>query len=619
MSTETLIGGPQGFPSDQPQVLQKIDKLHDDATLDLACVGNCAFSCLIDKKAQVVWSCYPRFDGDPIFCSLLKRSTSTNNDIGFWDVQLANFEKSEQHYLKNSAVLSTKLYDRNGSCLEVIDLVPRFESFEREYRPNMLIRILKPIKGRPRTTIRLRPTFGYGWGVPEKTRGSNHVRYLLSNMTIRLTTNAPISYVVDEVMFEVDEPLYLCLMPDESLKIPLNEMCNSYLEKTLSWWHKWIKTLTIPVEWQEQVIRSVISLKMANFEETGAIVSAMTTSVPQTPKGGNFDYRYCWIREAQKIVHTLRLIGATTTMEGYLHFLSNVVADFIENSNTPIQPVFGISLEKRMHEREMHRLPGYRGIGPVKLGSSDSELVQHDVYGAIILSLIPVFYDRRLKATGDEILFKQMEGLGEFARKVYNHPDNGPRGKNTAVHTFSSVMCWVACDRLAKISSVMKYEAKAKYWSGHATTIKEEILNKSFNKEINSFVSAWDSQKVDAYLLLLPELKFISGTDEKFVSTLARIEKTLVKNQFVLVNEEDEVASNAATFDYVNALVHVGRKEEARKIFENAISNLNSNGMLSETIDPVSKKHWGNFPQNNAIVGLITCAMKLSKDWDDEF
>lgn len=597
------------------------DSLHDDANLDLACIGNCAYTCLIDKKAQVVWSCYPRFDGDPIFCSLLKRSTSTNNDIGFWDIQLPNLERSEQSYLKNSAVLSTKLYDKNGSCLEVIDFIPRFEAFEREYRPNMLIRILKPIKGRPRCQIRLRPTFGYGWGVPEKTRGSNHVRYLLSNMTIRLTTNAPISYVVDEVVFEVDEPLFLCLMPDESLKIPLNEMCMSYLEKTLGWWRSWIKNLTIPFEWQEQVIRSVITLKMANFEETGAIVSAMTTSIPRSPNNNqqNFDFRYCWLREAQSIVHTLRLIGATTTMEAYLHFLSNIVADFCENSNNPIQPVFGISLEKRMHEREMHRLPGYRGIGPVKLGSADSELIQHDVYGCVILSLIPVFYDRRLKATGDDILFKQMEGLGEFARKVYNEPDSGPRGKVLANHTYSAVMCWVACDRLAKISQVLKYEDKTKYWSDHANAIRDEVMNRAYNKEINSFVSVWDTQKVDSYLLLLPELKFIDAKDERFANTLKRIESVLLKNKFMCVSEEDTVSLNAATFDYINALVLADRKKDARDIFENMLKNLNSNGMLSETIDPETRIHWGNFPQNNAIVGLITAAMKLSKDWDEAF
>jgi GH15 family glucan-1,4-alpha-glucosidase len=177
------------------------EKIHDDPTLKLACVGNCAYSCLIDEKAQVVWSCFPRFDGDPIFCSLLKRSTSTTNDIGFFDIHLNNFERSEQKYLRNSAVLSTTMYDKFGNALEIIDFIPKFESYERPYNPYMFIRKLIPKHGRPRVQIRLRPTFGYGWGTPEKSRGSNHIRYLLSNMSIRLTTNCPISFIVDEVFF----------------------------------------------------------------------------------------------------------------------------------------------------------------------------------------------------------------------------------------------------------------------------------------------------------------------------------------------------------------------------------------------------------------------------------
>jgi len=594
------------------------DTQNDDANLNLACIGNCAYTALVDQKGQVVWSCYPRFDGDPIFCSLLKRSTSTSNDIGFWDILISNFDRSEQSYLLNSAVLSTKLYDKSGNCLEITDCIPRFESFEREYRPNMLLRTIKAVKGRPRCQIRLRPTFGYGWGVPEKTRGSNHIRYLLSNMTIRLTTNAPISYVVDEVIFTVDEPVYLCLMPDESLKVPLSEMSTNYITKTLDWWRSWVKTLRVPYEYQEQVIRSAITLKMSNFEETGAIVSAMTTSVPTGPKGTNHDYRYCWLREAGSIVKTLHKIGATVALEGYLKFLLNIVSDFIDNPTAPIQPVYGISLEKRMHEREMHRLPGYRGIGPVKLGSNDPELTQHDVYGSIINSLLPVFFDSRLQQGGEE-LYKQIEGLGEVAKKLYNQPDNGPRGTDVGNHTFSAVMCWVACDRLGRIATRLNLKDREQYWSSAAQGMKDEIMNKSFNKEINSFVSVWGTEKVDAYLLQLPTLQFVSATDKEFVGTLQRIEKTLIKNRLVAVKEGDSVASNSATFDYINALYDTGRKDEARDHFEYAIKNINSNGMYSENIDPETKTHWGNFPQNAASVGLITCASKLSKSWDTAF
>lgn len=421
--------------------------------------------------------------------------------------------------------------------------------------------------------------------------------------------------------FEVDEQLYLCLMPDESLKNSISEMCETYLEKTLGWWRNWVKTLTIPFEWQENVIRAAISLKMANFEETGAIVAAMTTSIPSSPKGGNYDFRYCWLRDTYWIVHTLNLIGATKTMEGFLQFLNNVVVEFLQDSSlTPVQPVFGISLERRMHEREVHRLPGYHGIGPVRIGSKDAELIQNDVYGSIILALSTSFYDKRLKIEGDEILFRKMEAVGEMARKVFNQPDTGPQGTKAGVHTFCSVMCWAGCDRLAKIAEKLNLKESALYWSTCAKGMHDEIMQKAWNEQLGSFISIWETNEVDAFLLMLPQVKFIQPTDQKFLSTLRLIEEKLVRNKtFVCANSQDEVACNSATFQYIAVLVSIGRREEARAIFEHMLSLLVHGGMLSETVDPQNREAWGNYPQNNALAGLITCAMKLSKNWDTAF
>jgi len=597
--------------------------LPEKASLDLACIGNCAFSALVDKKGQIVWACYPRFDGDPIFCSLLKLTNTYSNDLGFFDVVLARCVKSEQQYIRNTAVLCTKLYDENGSAIEIVDFVPRFESHEREYRPNMLIRILKPISGRPRARIRLRPTFGYGWGTPEKTRGSNHVRYLLSNMTVRLTTNAPISYVVDEVLFEVDEPMYLILMPDESLKAPINQLADSYLQKTQAWWFNWSKNLSVPFEWQDQVIRAAITVKLGNFEETGAIVAAMTTSVPSSPAGGNFDYRYCWLRDALRVVHALNQIGATQTLEGYLRFLNNIVATYHETKeHKKIFSVYGVSLETRLHEREMHRLPGYRGIGPVRLGSKDSETVHHDVYGAVILGLSQMFFDRRLSVQGDEVMFCRLELLGEDAAKVYNHPDYGSRGERNQppqVHTYSSVMCWAACDRLSKIACQIGLKDKCNYWANKATTIKNDIMQHAWNDQLNSFVSTWSGTDIDPSIIALPEVGFVSWTDQKFLNTLVHMEKTLIKNGMVMNGPGEVVANNYATFRYIRALAETGRKEQARKLFDGMLGNLNSRGLLSETMDPETKEFWGNFPQNVAMVGLVTCAIILSKPWLEGF
>lgn len=586
--------------------------------LELAVIGNCAYSAIIDQKSQIVWSCFPRFDGDPIFCSLLKRSTQTSNDIGFFDIRMSDFVKSEQQYIKNSAVLSTKLFDSHGSILEIIDFVPRFEMLEREFRPYMLIRKLSPIAGFPRAQIRIRPTFGYGWGTPEKTRGSNHVRYLLSNSTIRLTTNAPISYIVDEVVFEIAEPIYLILMPDESLKSPIIETAESFLSKTLKDWRSWIKSLTIPFEWQEQVIRAAIALKLSNFEETGAIVASMTTSIPDSEQGKNHDYRYCWLRDSFQIVSCLNGLGTVQTVENYLRFLSNVMTQLDEGSFLP--PIFGVSLETRLFEKDMHRLPGYRGVSPVKLGTREAEKIQNDIFGPLILSLAQVFFDERFQFGGEQILFSKMESLGRRAIQAYKEPDYGPRGRSDlAIHTYSSVMCWAACDRLGKIASKIGETKRADYWIGEAEKIKKEIYQHCWNPEKGTFVSTWDGNNVDAFLLLLPHVLFIDVKDPRFQSTLRVIEKNLLKNGYMLLFPSNITASTAATFWYIAVLAVSERYDEARKLFENMLSTVNKMGLLSETVDVNTKELWGNFPFNAAMIGLIYCAQILSRPWRGAF
>jgi len=599
--------------------------LVDETSLDLAVIGNCACSAFIDKKAKIVWSCFPRFDGDPIFCSLLKGSNESSNDIGFFGISMANYQKSEQKYLRNSSIVSTKLYDSEGGCIEVKDFLPRFEASGREYRPNMIVRILTPVSGRPRAAIKLRPTFGYGWGTPEKTRGSNHIRYLLSNMTVRLTTNAPISYIVDEVLFEIDEPVYLVLMPDESLKNSIQELATSYLDKTLNYWNTWTRNLSIPFEWQNEIIQSAITIKMSNFEETGAIVAALTTSIPHSSKSNgasNEDLRYCWVRDSYWIVQALNKLGAATIIEGYIKYLSNVVSSFHANkSATRINSVYGISLETRLHERDLHRLPGFHGIGPVRLGNRDAEMPHNDVYGAALLTLTRIFFDTRLFVQGSEFLFNRLEVLGEECAKVYNQPDFTTRQKTTAPqsNTFSAAMCWAGCDRLARIAAKLGMSDRETYWSGKAKSMKADIMKQGWNSELKSFVSVFGTTQVDHTLLGLPEIGFISAKSEEFLSTLAQFEKTQVKDGHVLLNSTENVGLNSATFRYIIVLNEVGRTEEARKLFTEMLKLRNSSGIMSETYDLDTKQLYGNFPMNTAMVGLIDCAISLSKPWDEAF
>jgi GH15 family glucan-1,4-alpha-glucosidase len=595
-----------GVPTPSPSIVGVSD-------LDLAIVGNCSYGALIDKLGTVKWCCLPRFDGDPVFCSLLRRT----NDIGFYEISLENYSHSKQYYVRNTGVLKTELYSKNGDALEITDFAPRFMMFGRAYRPIMLIRIVKPLAGHPRIRVRIRPTFGYGWGSPEKTRGTNHIRYLLPNFAVRVTTNAPISYIVDEVLFEVTEPTSFVLMPDESLKESLTEITSSYLDKTIDYWLEFSRVLSIPFEWQEQVLRSCITLKMCSYEETGAMIAALTSSVPVDPKSQGYDLRFCWVRDSSNIIHTLNKLGSTKTMEEFLKYISNIVGS--SDSKDHLQPVYGIALETALYEKEMHRLAGYRGLGPVRVGNKDYKAIQNDVYGHLILASTQMFFDQRLKNMGDHLLFERLEEIGERALQVYDQPDSGPLGLEQEVneiHTFSAAMCWAAADRLRKISLIIKRDERAQYWLKAADKIKATILERAWSDELKSFTSTWGGKKVDAFLLTLLPIGFIHASDERFVSTLARVEKDLKRGNYIC-SDSPTHGNITQTFWYIDALTAVGRRDEARELFEVMLKTANSSGLLSERVDIHTGELWGNFPKTTAMVGLIECALKLSKEWDE--
>lgn len=590
------------------------------SNLDLALIGNCSYGALVDKHACVKWCCLPRLDGDPIFCSLLRRA----NDIGFFEISVENFSHSKQYYIKNTAVLRTEIYNKNGEGIEVTDFAPRFMMYGRAYRPIMMIRMVRLISGHPRIRVRIRPTFGYGWGSPEKTRGTNHIRYLLPNFSLRVTTNAPISYVVDEILFELQEPLNFVLMPDESLKEALPELVATYLDKTINYWIDYSRHLSIPFEWQEQVIRACITLKMCSFEETGALIASITTSVPVDSSHPGYDLRFCWLRDSSNIIHTLNKLGATQMMEDFLKYISNLVAGSQEHGGH-LQPVYGIALETALPEKEMHRLAGYRGMGPVRVGTRDYSIVQHDVYGQVILAITQMFFDQRLKNPGDKLLFERLEGIGELAVKNFDQPDAGPLGINHAsplVHTFSSVMCWASADRLKKIAKYLGLKDRVEYWAKHAESIHTVIEANSWNESLQSFTDSWGGEHVDAFLLLLPELGFLPVSDKRYISTVDRVEKVLRKGKFLRcasqrMLERTDNCSTTVTLWFINALAGIGRRAEAREMYEHMLSVCNSCGLLSEMVNPETGELWGNFPKTTAMVGLIEAALRLSSSWEE--
>jgi GH15 family glucan-1,4-alpha-glucosidase len=588
--------------------------------LDLAPIGNCSISALIDRNGRYVWACAPRVDGDPVFSALMDGS---DPDHGFWDIELDGQIAVEQAYIRNTPVLRTVLTAADGAAVEIIDFAPRHPKQSRTYRPLAFGRILRPLSGAPRIRVRLRPSADWGARAAETTHGSNHIRYLCTDVTFRLTTDCPVTHVLNERMFRLERPLAFFFGPDEGYDQDVGPGVAAALDRTVAYWQDWVRTLYLPLDWQEAVIRAAITLKLCAYEETGAIVAAMTTSVPEFPESGrNWDYRYCWIRDAYYVVRALNRLGAVDLLENYLEYLRNLV-DASDGGH--VQPVYGVGLEEDIDERITETVAGYRGMKPVRIGNQAREHLQHDVYGQIVLPLVQAFYDQRLLRPGTIEDFHALEKVGDRAFALHDQPDAGLWEFRTIarVHTYSSVMCWAACDRLAKAADHIGLSDRAEFWKERAAIIHARIEKEAFVEDEGRFAASFGNGELDASLLQLTDLGFLDPMDPRQVKTFEAIERDLKKGPYLFryVEADDfgepETAFNFCTFWFIEALHLNGRDAEAREIFEEMLSRRTHAGLLSEDLSLDDKELWGNYPQTYSLVGIINCAVLLSRSWTD--
>ncbi len=588
--------------------------------LDLAIIGNGRTAALVEPTGRLVWWCYPRFDSDPIFCRLL----AGDEEKGFFDVVLDGMVEYRSEYVRNTATVQTVLTDAKGGAVRITDFAPRFRNFGRMYRPPQLIRIVEPVAGLPRVTVRLRPAHSYGQPVTQRSAGSNHVRYWGGDSIIRLTTDAPLSYLEREAPFVLTRPVNMVLGNDEPFPGELSTLCREFSDRTRDYWVEWVRRLSISYDWQEPIIRAAITLKLSNFEETGGIIAAHTTSIPEAPGSGRtWDYRFCWLRDAYFVVKALNRIGATQTMEDFITYILGLVA----NRSEPVRPVYGIVPTDPMEEWTAPDLKGYLGDGPVRVGNAAALQDQNDTYGSIILAAMPMFFDHRLPKPGDESLFRLLEPLGQKAFDLAFEPDAGIwefRGRRR-VHTHSAAMCWAGVNRLAAIADRLGLSDRAAHWNGLADQVHHRIMTEAWNPKINAFAAAVGTDDVDASVLLLPEFGVIDAEDPRFISTVAAVERELLREKHVMryASSDDfglpETAFLICRFWLIDAWWSTGRKEEARELFLDALRHRNRYGLLSEDIHPETGALWGNFPQTYSMAGLILTAMRLSRSWEDRY
>jgi len=578
----------------------------------LALIGNCSYQALIDDHATVRWLCWPRFDQSFVFGSLVDEekggelSTRPVDDEG-WEVA--------QGYVGLTNILRTT-FRRGPDAFEVIDFAPRFRQYDRYYKPTMLVRIVRPLAGVPRLRVRCNPVYDYGRTVPTRHIASNHIQWHVPQ-GLRLTTTIPQSYIAEERPFLLDEEHFMVLTWGEPLQASLPQTCRTFLDRTERYWTRWVKRTALPGCYEEQVIRSALVLKLHQFEETGAITAASTTSLPEYwGSARNWDYRYCWLRDAFFTLNAMRRLNHFEETEGFVGYLANIA----RNAPGQLQPVYGITGQAELNEEILEHLAGYRGERPVRIGNAAYGQVQHDVYGEMMAVLAPLFLDLRLASGRHRV---HLELVGDLLTRIERHLESPDAGlweirDEPKLHTFSLLMHWLGAATAARIGRSVADEPLTERGEKIMRRARSIILDRCWRAEEGYFADAATTDHADAALMMMVNLGFLSPDDPKARSHVDNLADRLraapgLLHRYVHHDGigETHAAFTVCGFWHAEALARLGLPDAAREVVDALLQHQNHVGLFSEDIDPKTGEQLGNFPQTYSHVGLINTAFAL--------
>ena len=585
-------------------------------TYDLGLIGNCAYQALIDTKGDIQWLCWPKFDSSFVFGGLLDK-----NKGGAFSIQPDRpVHKTKQYYIKNTNVLCTEVVAEDGKY-RITDFAPRFENYDRHFRPLMLVRKIEPLKSVPKIKVVCEPRGDYGKIIPEVMPGSSHLRYTGFEQPVRLSTNISLNYIMEDKTFQLSEPIYLFLTWGVPLEGPIVSTAEEFLEKTIAYWRDWVRHCTIGPLWQDAVIRSALTLKMHQYEDTGAITASTTTSLPEHDGSGrNWDYRYCWMRDTYYTLNALSSIGQFEELEKYSNYIENIS---VNSSHLRYNPVYNILGNEDFEERELD-LDGYMGNKPVRIGNQAKEHIQNDVYGQILVSLLPLYTDERLSTSGR---LRSTDMVMDLLNDIANTMDEPDAGlwelRNMSFrHCYTFQFHWAGASAAIKIAEYLDDEVMLNY----ATQIRDEAvkqIEKCYKPELKAYSSSIESDRLDASQLHLITMNYLDPTSDRAKDHLKALEDELRTENglFFRYKHEDDFGKPQTTFLicaywYVEALAAVGRLDEAEEIFEHLLTYTNHLGLHSEDVDAVTGSQWGNFPQTYSHVGLMNAAFRISKKLD---
>lgn len=592
-------------------------------TLDYGVIGNCRTAALISKTGSIDWCCLPNFDSSTIFAKLLDTKIG-----GSFEIEVNSSYTIKQRYIKNTNILSTIFAGSDGS-FELMDFMPRYH-IEKSgyYNPPDIIRYFKLISGEPKFTLKYNPKLEYA---RHETHTEINEDFIKSYTTegeydsLYMYTDLGSNKIVKQTEISLQKDSFILLSYNQKILSQTIELQYIKLQRTKVYWLNWANEITSFTQYQNEIVRSALTLKMLTYDKTGAVLAALTTSLPETiGEERNWDYRFCWIRDASMAIKVMSRLGHMNSVKRFMNFLIDIIPDKDEK----IQIMYGINREKKLTEEELLHLSGYENSAPVRIGNAAYIQKQNDIYGV----LMDVIYQHfRLFDTSLEIsenLWTITRSIVKIVQQNWQKPDKGIWEIRTEEKhfTFSKVLCWVALDRAIKIAKLINMTRYIKPWEDLAIEIKTDIHTNAWNEKTQSFTQFYGSKDQDAANLLMETYGFISATDEKYKKTVKAIEKDLSNDglMYRYKNKDDfgypSSSFTICTFWLINSLNAIGETQKAKKMFSNLLSLSNHLGLFSEDIDFKTKRLLGNFPQAYSHLALIETALNLSKGniTDDE-
>ncbi len=568
----------------------------------------------VDEHANVVWQCWPYFDSSFIFGGLVSK-----NKGGEFSITPATQYRSKQYYQQNTNILVTEFETQDGA-FRVIDFAPRFELYERYHRPLMLFRKIELISGSPLIRVKCRPMGNYGEIKAEAIIGSNSINYTKLEQHVRLTTGIAKTSILQESAFALTQDHYLVLSWGSPLEAPLEHTFEDFLKRTQQYWKRWVRRTAIPSIYQEEVIRSALLLKLHQYEDTGAIIASGTTSLPEHPGcSRNWDYRYCWLRDSYFTLAALNSLAHFSEGEGYSHWMQNIVQN---NQEEHYQPVYKIDGSHRIDEYILP-LEGYQGHAPVRVGNDAYRQVQHDVYGQMLLSLLPLYNDLRVADSHSRPSMNLIHKLLDKMLIMMDRPDAGIweyRGR-LQHHAESYLFHWAGAKGAVKIAE--RYgDRKLLDKANNIISLAQKNIEKCYDPKLEAYGMSQSNKKLNASEFLLITMGYLQDKD-KATKHLRALEAELktVDHLIYRYRDHDDFGETHSTFLicgfwYAEALADIGEVDKAKEVFESLLKRSNDLGIFSEDICPQDGSQWGNVAQTYSHVGLINTAFKIDRNKD---